>query len=175
MRYEAAKRGWLTDYQDFNQSFTQVTNKLLKVTANIDLLPDLKIDLAMDRAYSENSSEQFSVVNGEYLPLSPYTYGMFSISTVLIKTAFSTSSATESSAFDDFRNNRLIIADRLAGEHYGGADIPRYGDVNNPIPAETDPNYKIYVANQGYPIGFTKSNQAVLLPAFLAAYSGGNA
>lgn len=175
VRYEAAKRGWLTDYQDFNQSFTQVTNKLLKVTANIDLLPDLKVDLAMDRAYSENSSEQFSVVNGEYMPLSPYTYGMFSISTVLIKTAFSTSSATESAAFDDFRNNRLIIADRLAAEHYGGAEIPRYGDVNNPIPAETDPNYKIYVANQGYPIGFTKSNQAVLLPAFLAAYSGGNA
>lgn len=176
VRYEAAKRGWLTDYQDFNQSFTQVTNKLLKVTANIDLLPDLKIDLAMDRAYSENTSEQYSVVNGQYMPLSPYTYGMFSISTVLIKTAFSTSSATESSAFDDFRENRLVIANRLAEERYGsGAAIPRYGDVNNPVPAETDANYKIYMANLGYPIGYTKSNQAVLLPAFLAAYSGGDA
>jgi cell surface protein SprA len=176
VRYEAAKRGWLTDYQDFNQSFTQVTNKLLKVTANIDLLPDLKIDLAMDRAYSENTSEQYSVVNGEYMPLSPYTYGMFSISTVLIKTAFSTSNATESSAFDDFRDNRLIIANRLAEERYGsGTAIPRYGDVNNPVPAETDANYKIYMANLGYPIGYTKSNQAVLLPAFLAAYSGGDA
>ncbi|MCC9063158.1 cell surface protein SprA [Flavobacterium piscisymbiosum] len=176
VRYEAAKRGWLTDYQDFNQSFTQVTNKLLKVTANIDLLPDLKIDLAMDRAYSENTSEQYSVVNGQYMPLSPYTYGMFSISTVLIKTAFSTSSATESSAFDDFRENRLVIANRLAEERYGsGTAIPRYGDVNNPVPAETDANYKIYMANLGYPIGYTKSNQAVLLPAFLAAYSGGDA
>ena len=176
VRYEAAKRGWLTDYQDFNQSFTQVTNKLLKVTANIDLLPDLKVDLAMDRAYSENTSEQYSVVNGQYMPLSPYTYGMFSISTVLIKTAFSTSSATESSAFDDFRDNRLVIANRLAEERYGsGAAIPRYGDVNNPVPAETDANYKIYVSNLGYPIGYTKSNQAVLLPAFLAAYSGGDA
>ncbi|PTS98984.1 cell surface protein SprA, partial [Flavobacterium sp. HMWF030] len=86
------------------------------------------------------------------------------------------SNETQSAAFDDFRNNRLIIADRLAADHYGaGAVIPRYGDANNPIPAETDPNYKVYVANQGYPIGYTKSNQAVLLPAFLAAYSGGNA
>ncbi|SHM80594.1 T9SS outer membrane translocon Sov/SprA [Flavobacterium saccharophilum] len=175
VRYEAAKNGWLTNYDNFNQNFTQVTNKLLKITANIDLLPDLKIDLAMDRAYSENSSEQYSVVNGEYLPLSPYTYGMFSISTVLIKTSFSTSDETQSAAFDDFRNNRLVIANRLAEDHYGGAAIPRYGDVNNPIPAETDPNYAVYVANQGYPIGFTKSNQAVLLPSFLAAYSGGNA
>ena len=176
VRYEAAKRGWLTDYQDFNQSFTQVTNKLLKVTANIDLLPDLKVDLAMDRAYSENTSEQYSVIDGNYTPLSPYTYGMFSISTVLIKTAFSTSSATESSAFDDFRQNRLVIANRLAEERYGaGTVIPRYGDANNTITDETDPNYKIYASNQGYPIGFTKSNQAVLLPAFLAAYSGGDA
>jgi len=180
IRYEAAKNGWLTSYQDFNQNFTQVTNKLLKVTANIDLLPDLKIDLAMDRAYSENRSEQYAVIDSlqgkYYKALSPYTYGMFSISTVLIKTAFSTSNETQSAAFDDFRNNRLIIADRLAADHYGaGAVIPRYGDANNPIPAETDPNYKVYVANQGYPIGFTKSNQAVLLPAFLAAYSGGNA
>jgi len=176
VRYEAAKRGWLTDYQDFNQSFTQVTNKLLKVTANIDLLPDLKVDLAMDRAYSENTSEQYSVIDGNYTPLSPYTYGMFSISTVLIKTAFSTSSATESSAFDDFRDNRLVIANRLAEERYGaGTVIPRYGDANNTITDETDPNYKIYASNQGYPIGFTKSNQAVLLPAFLAAYSGGDA
>lgn len=178
VRYEAAKNGWLTMYQDFNQNFTQVSNKLLKITANIDLLPDLKIDLSMDRAYSENTSEQYSVdpTTREYKPLSPYTYGMFSISTIMIKTAFSTSNEVESAAFDDFRNNRMIIANRLAEEHYGsGTVIPRYGDALNPIPAETDPNYKIYVANQGYPIGYTKSNQAVLLPAFLAAYTGGDA
>ncbi len=178
VRYEAAKRGWLTTYQDFNQSFTQVSNKLLKVTANIDLLPDLKVDLSMDRSYSENTSEQYSVdpSTNEYKPLSPYTYGMFSISTVMIKTAFSTSDEYESAAFDDFRNNRLVIANRLAEGHYGsGVAIPRYGDANNPIPAETDPNYAVYVANQGYPIGYTKSNQAVLLPAFLAAYTGADA
>ncbi|WP_276378666.1 cell surface protein SprA [Flavobacterium sp. H4147] len=178
VRYEAAKNGWLTTYQDFNQNFTQVTNKLLKVTANVDLFPDLKIDLTMDRSYSENTSEQYSVdpTTREYLPLSPYTYGMFSISTVLIKTAFSTSNENESAAFDEFRNNRLIIANRLAEQHYGsGVVIPRYGDANNPIPAETDPNYNIYVSNQGYPIGYSKSNQAVLLPAFVAAYTGADA
>lgn len=178
VRYEAAKNGWLTTYQDFNQNYSQVTNKLLKVTANIDLLPDLKVDLSMDRSYSENTSEQYSVdqTTHEYIPLSPYTYGMFSISTVLIKTAFATSNENESAAFDDFRNNRLIIANRLAEERYGsGAAIPRYGDANNPIPAETDANYAIYSSNQGYPIGYTKSNQAVLLPAFIAAYTGSNA
>ncbi|WP_166920679.1 T9SS outer membrane translocon Sov/SprA [Flavobacterium poyangense] len=187
VRYEAAKNGWLTKYQDFNQNFTQVTNTLLKVTANVDLFPDLKIDLAMDRSYSQNSSEQYSVSeDGEYRPLSRYSYGMFSISTVLIGTSFSTSNEKQSAAFDDFRNNRLIIANRLAEDYYGaGNPIPRYGDINNPIPGPpTDPDptkdtekrkRDIYSSNVGYPIGFGKSNQAVLLPSFLAAYSGKNA
>jgi cell surface protein SprA len=186
IRYEAAKNGWLTDYQDFNQNFTQVTTKNLKVTTNIDLFPDLKIDLTMDRSYSENNSEQYSVRESDnlYMPLSRYTYGMFSISTVLIKTSFSTSNEFESAAFDDFRNNRLTIANRLAEGYYGaGNPIPRYGDDANPIPGPAaDPNNdpdkskrEIYTANAGYPIGYTKGNQAVLLPAFLAAYSGKDA
>ena len=184
VRFEAAKNGWLTTYDEFNQNFTQTTNKLLKVTANVDLFPDLKIDLTMDRSYSENSSEQYSVSDdGVYHPLSPYTYGMFSISTVMIGTAFSTSNETQSAAFDDFRSNRLIIANRLAEGYYGsGNTIPRY-DVNDIPPPPTDPTVEdpfkkqreIYQANQGYPIGYGKSNQAVLLPAFLAAYTGGDA
>ena len=184
VRFEAAKNGWLTTYDEFNQNFTQTTNKLLKVTANVDLFPDLKIDLTMDRSYSENSSEQYSVSDdGVYHPLSPYTYGMFSISTVMIGTAFSTSNETQSAAFDDFRSNRLIIANRLAEGYYGsGNAIPRY-DVNDIPPPPTDPTVEdpfkkqreIYQANQGYPIGYGKSNQAVLLPAFLAAYTGGDA
>jgi cell surface protein SprA len=69
----------------------------------------------------------------------------------------------------------------LAADFYGGS-IPRYGDVNNPIPPTapptTDPGYNTYlirVANEGYPVGFGKNSQAVLLPSFLAAYSGGDA
>ena len=46
IRYEAAKQGWLTNYPDFNQNFTQVKNTIFKATANVDLLPDLKIDLS---------------------------------------------------------------------------------------------------------------------------------
>lgn len=158
VRYEAAKSGWLTNYQEFNQNFTQVNNKLLKATANIDLLPDLKIDLAMDRAYSENYSEQYDVsANGEYNSRSPYSFGMFSISTVLIKTSFAVSDENQSATFDDFRANRLIIANRLAAQ--------KGIDINNPANLDAD----------GFPLGYAKNNQAVLLPAFLAAYSGQNA
>ncbi|NRT14001.1 cell surface protein SprA [Flavobacterium sp. 28A] len=158
VRYEAAKKGWLTFYDNFNQNYTQVTNKEFKATANVDLFPDLKIDLNADRSYSENYSEQYDVsANGTYNSLSPYTYGLFSISTVLIKTAFSASDENASIAFSDFRENRLIVANRLATE--------RGIDINNPANIDED----------GYPKGYGKSNQAVLLPAFLAAYSGSDA
>ncbi|MFT7334714.1 MAG: cell surface protein SprA [Porticoccaceae bacterium] len=157
VRYEAAKSGWLTNYQDFNQNFSQVTNRMLKGTANVDLFPDLKIDLTADRSYSKNFTEQYDVFEGQYNSRSPYTYGLFSISTVLIKTAFSTSDESASAAFDDFRSNRLLVATRLASE--------RGIDVNNPSNLDED----------GYPLGYSKNNQAVLLPAFLAAYSGSDA
>ena len=157
VRYEAAKNGWLTNYPDFNQNFTQVTNKLFKATANVDLFPDLKIDLTLDRAFSENFSEQYDVTDGVYNARSPYNTGIFSISAVLIKTSFATSDENSSAAFDDFRMNRLTVANRLA--------IERGIDINNPLNRDAE----------GFPLGYGKNNQAVLLPAFLAAYSGGDA
>ncbi|WP_370529622.1 T9SS outer membrane translocon Sov/SprA [Flavobacterium rivulicola] len=174
IRFEAAKRGWLTTYPDFNQNYTQVITKTLEMTANVDLFPDFKIDLTANRTYAENFSEQYDVDpnTGLYNPRSPYSFGNFSISTMMIATSFSKSDENGSATFDEFRNNRLIIADRLAAQHYGGLPIPRYGDA---IPLPSDPNYDFYVANADYPIGFGKNNQAVLVPAFLAAYTGASA
>ncbi|MCW2117868.1 cell surface protein SprA [Flavobacterium sp. 7A] len=158
VRYEAAKNGWLTSYQDFNQNFSQVSTKTLKGTANVDLFPDLKIDLTVDRSYSSNYSEQYDVSSdGTYNSRSPYTYGMFSISTVMIKSAFSTSDENFSQVFNEFRENRLVVANRLA--------TAKGIDINNIANIDAD----------GFPIGFGKNNQAVLLPAFLAAYTGGDA
>lgn len=155
IRYEAAKNGWLTNYQDFNQNFTQVTTKMLDMTAKVDLFPDFVIDLRAERSFTENFSEQYDVTNGQYNSRSPYNYGNFSISTVMIGTAFSKSDEVSSAAFDDFRENRLVVAERLARSYYGSNDFPRTAD--------------------GFPAGFGKSSQSVLLPSFMAAYTGGDA
>jgi cell surface protein SprA len=161
VRFEAAKRGYLTTYPEFNQNFTQINNKQITATANIDLFPDFKIDLTADRTYAQNFSEQYDVTNGNYNSRSPYSSGNFSTSTVLIKTAFSPSDEVFSSAFQNFRDNRITIANRVAEKAYGTASFPVNTD-------NTDPNF-------GYPIGFGKNSQAVLLPSFLAAYTGADA
>ncbi|PJJ09566.1 protein involved in gliding motility SprA [Flavobacterium sp. 1] len=157
VRFEAAKRGWLTTYQEFNQNYTTVNKQEFKGSANLEIIPDLKIDLLADRSYSENFSEQYDVSNGNYNSRSPYNYGIFSISAVLIKTSFSTSNEVRSTAFDEFRNNRLTVANRLA--------VERGIDITNPANLDS----------KGFPLGFSGSSQAVLLPSFLAAYSGNSA
>jgi cell surface protein SprA len=154
VRFEAAKRGWLTNYPNFNQNFTQVTTKTLNLTANMDLFPDFKIDWTANRNFSENFSEQFDAVGGIYNERAPYSSGNFAISTVMLKTAFRTNDEISSSPFSDFRHNRLIIANRLA--------VDRGIDINNPANINSD----------GFPIGLGKNSQAVLIPSFLAAYTG---
>lgn len=161
IRDMVARNGWLSVYPDFNQQYTEVTNRMLDVSANIEVIKDLKIDLIGSRMYSENINETFNALdtNGDgfsdtYNALIRNSFGNFNISTTLIKTAFSQSDASQSAAFDDFRTNRLVIAKRLARNFYGTEAYP--------------------VAADGYPVGFGRNNQAVLLPAFLSAYHGSN-
>jgi cell surface protein SprA len=158
VRYLAAQNGWLTNYPDFNQSYNEITSRQLNLTAKVDPFPDLTIDLVADRNYMNNFSEQFDVSDGIYNSRSPYSFGNFTISTVMIKTAFQKSDETGSAAFEDFRSNRLIIANRLAQNYYGSNDFPVNQDPNSP--------------NFGYPLGFGKNSQAVLIPAFMSAYGG---
>jgi cell surface protein SprA len=165
IRQEAAGSGYLTTYGQFNQNFTQVSTKDLRLTAALEPFRDFKIDLTADRTTSDNFSEQFDVENGVYNSRSPYNYGNFQISTILIKTAFSKSDVNGSDAFDQMRENRLVIANRLAARYYGSPEaIPRYTGGG-----------EFETANAGFPVGFGRNSQSVLLPAFLSAYSGQDA
>ena len=162
IRQRVASNGWLTVFPEFNQQYTEVTNKTLDGSASIDLIRDLKIDLTGSRTYSENLSENFNAtdINGDgfsdvYNALITNSFGNFNISTTLIKTAFSKSNDKQSQAFDEFKSNRLVIAHRVAKRFYGNR------------PYEID--------DEGYPKGYGKTSQAVLLPAFLSAYSGSDA
>jgi cell surface protein SprA len=165
----AARNNWLTDFPDFNEQYTEVRNTSLNYAINVEPMRDLKIDFTGNRTYADNYTENFRAGdyldadgndvgygNGdginEYQAYTPNSFGNFSISTAIIKTAFSKSDENQSAAFDDFRANRLVIANRLAREFYGNSTY------------NTD--------EDGYPEGFGKNSQRVLLPAFLSAYHG---
>ncbi len=159
IRGVVAENGWLTIFPEFNQQYTEVTNKTLDYSMNLEPMRDLKIDLIGNRTYAENINETFRAIDldgdglsDQYEDLITNSFGNFNISTALIRTAFSTSDEFQSNTFDDFRANRLVIANRLAREFYG----------TNTFATDAE----------GYPLGFGKNSQRVLLPAFLAAYQG---
>jgi len=157
IRELAARKGWLTLYPEFNEQYTEVESRQMDIQANFEPISDLKIDLNASRIYSENYAENYIVLDNTYQSLTPITSGNFNISTLLIATAFGQSDENSSAAFDEFRDNRLVIANRLANDSgiYDGGEIPR--------------------DEEGFPIGFGRTSQDVLLPAFLAAYKGSDA
>ena len=152
IRFEAAKKGWLTNFPSFNEQFIQVHNNKFDVSAEIDWIKNLKISLNANRSFSENHSENYIVIENNYNALSPNSFGNFEISSMLIKTSFIRSNENNSQTFDKFNENRKVIALRLASLKGGPISFDEFG----------------------FPVGFGKNNQAVLIPAFLSAYSGNN-
>ena len=153
IRYEAAKNGWLTDFPNFNQPFQQIFNSDFDFSGELELFNSIRIDLNANRRYSNNFSENFSVINNTYSALNPNYYGNFSISTNMLKTSFSRRDKNFSNSFEKMKNNRLIVAQRLISQK----------NLNN-----------INLDSEGFPIGFSKNSQEVLINSFLSAYLGKN-
>ncbi|MDV7402241.1 hypothetical protein RZS08_63045, partial [Arthrospira platensis SPKY1] len=87
----------------------------------------------------------------EYEHLIPKDVGSFTISYFSLNTLFEKDLV---GLFNQFEDNRIVVANRLGtGLH---AD-PYQGDT------------------LGYPYGFGRAQQSVLIPAFLAAYAGQDA
>ena len=162
----AARNGWLTFFQDFNQRYQEVEGRQLDLQATLNIIPDLKVDISANRNYTETYTENYQVRRASddrgiidadgpftYNSLSPNTFGNFTISALPIRTAFSTSGEDFSETFEEFKSNRIVVARRLAAQ---------------------DPNSQ-GVSENGFPEGYGPNNQAVLLPAFLAAYTGADA
>jgi len=151
VRYEAARRGWLTGFPNFNQLFTQLKSNRFKATAQVVPFQGFIIDFNAERDFTENALENFRVENLEYFPQNSSVLGNFGMSTVLLKTAFNSSQGSVSANFERFREYRKVIAKRLAQESV-------FSGLGND--------------SEGYPLGFGKEQQSVLLHSFLAAYSG---
>lgn len=154
VRELAARNGWLTLFDQFNQQYREIESRNLGIQARIGLLKDLDIDLNFSRIFQENYAENFRVdpQTLQYESLAGNNFGNFNISTILIGTAFNKSTSDFSETFNTFRANRIEVADRLATRFYGTSEFER--DEN------------------GFPVGFGRTNQSVLLPSFLAAYTG---
>ena len=152
VRFEAARRGWLTNFQDFNSQYLQNSSKNLNITATAQPTQDLTIDILADRQISNSIQENYvpdlwaqgqtGLVNN---------IGNFSISTMMLGTIFKKSDEFDSQTFEEFKANRLTVANRIVSDR--GVNVQDRDE-------------------EGFPVGYGKTSQDVLLPAFFAAYTG---
>ncbi len=152
VRYEAARNGWLTTFPEFNSQYMRNTNRQLNITATAQPTQDLTIDLTADRLLTSSSQENYSPeewINQQDGLINEL--GNFSISTIMIGTIFNKSDEFDSKTFEQFKANRITIANRLVSDR-----------GQTPGPLDDD----------GFPQRYGKTQQEVLLPAFFAAYTG---
>lgn len=161
---EAIRRGWLSTDTMLNAAYLSKMSKNINAQVKIEPISDFNIDLTFKRTESEQYSAyyKYNKIEDRILgPTTPYRNGSYSITFFALGTMFKGMDKNNvSSTFEEFLTNRSVVADRLAKEN------SRHNSDYNGEPVLDTANGKYY------PDGYGATSQQVLIPAFLAAYSG---
>jgi len=160
----AASKGWITTNPILNRMVRQTYSRDLTGKATLEPIRDLKIDINFSQRYQETHSEFFKVNrDGDFAHLAPLDIGSYTVSYLPISTMFSgvdeTTKLTET--YIEFEDNRQIVSQRLADENFAAT-----GQYFNP----TDSTFV-----DEFFRGYGPYAQEVLVPSFIAAYSGKDA
>ncbi len=152
-----AAQGAITRDSTFNLLFTQDFEQHLSLSAQLEPFREFVIDVNLDKTFSKDYTELYKDTTGtgnHFGHLGPLAGGGFSVSYISFQTLFKKYKPTEvSEIFNKFQDYRLTIAKRLAQSN------PYWKDQNLGYTAD------------GYPKGYGRYSQDVLIPAFIAAYT----
>ncbi len=160
---EYANNDWISTDTLLNYQFMQTTTKNLNIRGVVEPFRDLRVDLTLTKTTSDNFTELFKVrtPGGPHEHLNPVNTGSYSISFISIKTFFQKPNDLGfTQAFKDFEGGRDEISQRLANGNPNS--------IGNFIPA-TD---TLDIPLDNYREGYGPYSQDVLIPAFIAAYTG---
>ncbi|MEO8412311.1 MAG: cell surface protein SprA [Ginsengibacter sp.] len=155
---KAAQKGLITKDSTFNDLFVQSFDQKITLSAQLEPIRDLTIDVNLDKAFSKNYSETFKDTSGtgnNFSHLSPYIQGGFSVSYIAINTLFGKYDPNQiSSTFLKFQDYRQVLSKRL-------------GELNKYNQQSGNPT-----TSDGFALGYGRYSVDVLVPAFIAAYTG---
>jgi len=150
--WNAVSNSWLSTDSTINTPFVLSRNENLTLRSTIEPLPNLRIELNATRSQTRNKNEYYIADEyGVFDSYNPMTSGNFSISIISLHSFLEKSNSDNSyisETFEQFKANRLTVANRLAAQR------------NQAI----DPN--------SFPEGFGELSQEVLFYSFLSAYTG---
>ncbi|MFN7119688.1 MAG: cell surface protein SprA, partial [Saprospiraceae bacterium] len=148
-------RDWISKSVYLNQQVVQDYTQTIQGQVTLEPFRDFRIDVDANKNYQETHTQYFKVLKaGEgFQHAIPQDAGSLTLSFFSANTLFQDSRSQIIGMFRDFEGNRVTISQRLGtGEH---ADS--------------------LLAREGYTQGYGRTQQDVLLPAFLAAYTGKDA
>jgi cell surface protein SprA len=150
----AARKGLITRDTLFNDLFNQTYDQRLSLSAQLEPFRDFTIDINLDKTFNKNYSELFKDTTGSgnnFRHLSPYAGGGFDVSYISFKTLFEKFNPNQISAtFEKFQDYRKTLSGRL-------------GKLNP---------YSQLQTSDGYYLGYGRYAIDVLIPSFIAAYTG---
>ncbi len=155
--FQTSQKGWLSSSVFVNQEVIQQYNQRWDGRATLEPFPDFRVDVEISRDFTENHSEFYKDIDqtdgiNEWVHTVPRKSGSMTISFSALSTLFDDDREQLIGLFRTFEENRVIVSRRL-------------GDLNEPHDDEN-------LAAQGYTKNYGRTQQDVLIPAFLAAYTG---
>ena len=149
---------WISENQLLNQQVQQTYGQEYSASVDIEPFNDFKVDVDLTRSYTSFHTEDFrrnninidveTAIQEDYEHLNARDIGSISFSYVTLNT-FNESLI---SLFNRFESNRIILSQRL--------------DTTG------EPHLDTLQAVNGFAAGYGRAHQAVLVPAFLATYTG---
>ena len=154
---KANERGWLLNNDSISTPATTNAMEDLQLKATLEPIPDLKIDLNASRTVNSNKSIQYM-----YAGMPTTQSGSFTMTTISIKSAFESrgdaGNGYSSKTFARFQQYLNTFQSRVEARY-----------ANATYPAATGLQGKFDPANGTV----DKYSSDVMIPAFLAAYTGG--
>ncbi|MBK5723144.1 cell surface protein SprA, partial [Dysgonomonas sp. Marseille-P4677] len=161
-------RGWLVG-NELNVSPSVFNNaEKFEFRAQIEPFKDFKIELNANHENNRRTEVQYMLLDGDTPNTTRNLGGNFSMTTIALSSALKSSNAKNnyySKAFNDFLKNRTIVKNRLE---------TKYRNTNYPVGGFLSEGGFLHQGDRYNPnYGAVDINSAdVLIPAFIAAYTG---
>ena len=157
IRQTAIDNNWLVKTQSLNTAYTTTHSTNLNIKGNLEPMPDLKIELSATRTETHSTSEFFKWARNlapmdtaqySFQHQSPTEMGTFSMS----YSSFRTSFMKGDDVFQMFLDARKDVSQNLGTQNPNSSRNTHYSN--------------------GFADGYNPTSADVLIPSFLAAYSG---
>ncbi len=162
--------GWLSRDTTIEDQYLMTHNENWRFKVTVEPINDMRIDIDASRVKSKRTTQNiyYYPTDDDYKVVNSEEGGNYTISIITWGTAFEKLSDEDnyrSEAFENFKNYRYSIARQLSQDRLdamGTGTFTGYDPFGN-VDSLT-----------GFPDGYSRTSQDVLIPAFLAAYTKSN-